>query len=70
MLKRSTSVTSVVKKSVAGSITPALLLITSIHVQTSNKTDLQGVADVSGLAAGNLVSLPGLLFNNGANHRG
>ena len=40
--------------------------ITSIHVQTSNKTNFQGVADASGLADGNLVSLGGLLFN-GAN---
>jgi hypothetical protein len=41
--------------------------ITSVHVQTSNKTDFEGVSDVSGLADGNTVSLRGLLFKNGAN---
>ena len=41
--------------------------ITSIQVQTSDKTDFHGVSDVSGLADGNTVSLRGLLFNNGAN---
>lgn len=41
--------------------------ITSIHVQTSSKTVFQGITDISGLADGNLVSLRGLLFKNGAN---
>ena len=41
--------------------------ITSVHVQTSSKTDFDGVSDVSGLADGNTVSLRGLLFKSGAN---
>jgi hypothetical protein len=41
--------------------------ITSIQVQTSDKTDFHGVSGVSGLADGNTVSLRGLLFSNGAN---
>lgn len=41
--------------------------ITSIQVQTSDKTDFHGVSGVSGLADTNTVSLRGLLFNNGAN---
>ena len=41
--------------------------ITSIQVQTSDKTRFHGVSDVSGLADGNSVSLRGLLFNNGTN---
>ena len=41
--------------------------ITSIQVQTSDKTDFHGVSGVSGLADGNTVSLRGLLFANGAN---
>jgi hypothetical protein len=41
--------------------------ITSIHVQTSNKTVFKGVTDVSGLADTNTVSLRGLLFKNGVN---
>jgi hypothetical protein len=40
--------------------------ISSIHVQTSSKTNLERVADVSALADGNAVSLRGLLFNKGA----
>ncbi len=41
--------------------------ITSIQVQTSDKTVFHSVSGVSGLADGNTVSLRGLLFNNGAN---
>ncbi len=41
--------------------------INSIQVVTSDTTDFEGVAGVSGLADGNTVSLRGLLFNNGAN---
>jgi hypothetical protein len=41
--------------------------ITSIQVQTSDKTDFHGVSGVGGLADGNTVSLRGLLFSNGAN---
>lgn len=41
--------------------------ITSIHVQTSNQTDFDGIGGLSGLSDGSLVSLRGLLFRNGAN---
>jgi hypothetical protein len=40
--------------------------IGSIHVQTSSKTDFEGVSSVSALVDGHAVSLRGLLFNNGA----
>jgi len=40
--------------------------ISSIHVQTSSKTDFEGVSSVSALVDGNTVSLRGLLFNNAA----
>jgi hypothetical protein len=40
--------------------------ISGIHIQTSSKTNLEGVSDVSALVDGNAVSLRGLLFNNGA----
>lgn len=48
---------------------PALLTntgISSIHVQTSSKTDFEGVSGVSTMVDGITVSLRGLLFNNGA----
>jgi hypothetical protein len=41
--------------------------ITSIQVQTSSATDFEGVAGANGLADQDIVSLRGLLFNNGAN---
>jgi hypothetical protein len=41
--------------------------ISSIQVETSSNTDFEGVADVSGLADTNTVSVRGLLFSNGAN---
>jgi predicted component of type VI protein secretion system len=41
--------------------------ITSIQVDTSSETDFDNVAGVSGLADTDLVSVRGLLFNNGAN---
>ena len=41
--------------------------ITTIQVDTSSATDFENVAGVSGLADTNLVSVKGLLFNNGAN---
>lgn len=41
--------------------------ITSIQVDTSSTTDFDNVAGVSGLMDTDLVSLRGLLFNNGAN---
>jgi Domain of unknown function (DUF5666) len=40
--------------------------IGSIHVQTSSKTDFEGVSSVSALVDGHAVTLRGLLFNNGA----
>ena len=48
---------------------PALFTIngiTSIHVQTSSKTDFDGVTGVTALVNGDTVSLRGLLFKNGA----
>jgi hypothetical protein len=48
---------------------PALFTIagvSSIHVQTSSKTDFDGVAGVTTLVNGDTVSLRGLLFKNGA----
>jgi len=41
--------------------------ITSIGVQTSSATQFEGVTSVSALADQNVVSVRGLLFNNGAN---
>jgi hypothetical protein len=41
--------------------------ITSIGVQTSSATDFEGVSGAAALADQNVVSLRGLLFNNGAN---
>lgn len=41
--------------------------ITSIEVDTSSETDFDNVSGVSGLANNDLVSVRGLLFNNGAN---
>ncbi len=41
--------------------------ISSIQVETSSNTEFEGVADVSGLADLDTVSLRGLLFSNGAN---
>ncbi len=41
--------------------------ITTIEVDTSDKTDFDGVSGVSALADTNTVSLRGLLFSNGAN---
>lgn len=41
--------------------------ITTIEVDTSSATDFDNVSGVSGLADTNLVSVRGLLFNNGAN---
>ena len=41
--------------------------ITNILVQTSSQTDFDGIAGLSGLSDGNIVSLRGLLFRNGAN---
>jgi hypothetical protein len=41
--------------------------ITSIQVDTSSQTEFENVAGVSGLMDTDLVSLRGLLFNNGAN---
>ncbi|HVS87412.1 MAG TPA: DUF5666 domain-containing protein [Candidatus Acidoferrum sp.] len=40
--------------------------ISSIHVQTSSKTDFEGVSGGSALVDGNTVSMRGLLFNNAA----
>jgi hypothetical protein len=48
---------------------PALFInvgISGSHVQTSSKTDFEGVSGFSGLADGNAVSLRGLLLKNGA----
>jgi hypothetical protein len=48
---------------------PALFTIagiTSIHVQTSSKTDFDGTSGVTALVNGDTVSLRGLLFKNGA----
>jgi uncharacterized protein DUF5666 len=39
--------------------------ISSIHVQTSSKTDFEGVSGVAALADSNTLSLRGLLFKNG-----
>jgi hypothetical protein len=39
--------------------------ISSIHVQTSSKTDFEGVSGVAALVNSNAVSLRGLLFKNG-----
>lgn len=41
--------------------------VTSIHVQTSSKTNFQGVSGASELANQDQVSLRGLLFRNGGN---
>jgi hypothetical protein len=41
--------------------------ITSIQVDTSSETEFENVAGVSSLMDADLVSLRGLLFNNGAN---
>jgi Domain of unknown function (DUF5666)/Domain of unknown function (DUF4382) len=41
--------------------------ISTVQVQTSNQTDFDGVSGVSALASGNIVSLNGLLFKDGAN---
>jgi hypothetical protein len=40
--------------------------ISSIHVQTSSKTNLEGVSSASAFVDGSAVSLRGLLFNDGA----
>ena len=40
--------------------------ISSIHVQTSSKTDFERVSGVSALVDSNAISLRGLLLNNGA----
>jgi hypothetical protein len=40
--------------------------ITSVQVQTSSKTNFQGVAGVNALVDQDRVSLRGLLFKNGA----
>ena len=41
--------------------------ITSLQVQTSDKTDFDGASGVNSLVDGNSVSLRGLLFSNGGN---
>src|SRR5260370_41292882 len=41
--------------------------ITTIQVDTSDRTNFVGVSGVSGLADGNTLSLRGLLFSSGAN---
>jgi hypothetical protein len=41
--------------------------ISSIQVQTSSNTEFEGLADVSGLADMDTVSLRGLLFSNATN---
>ena len=41
--------------------------ITSIRVQTSSATEFDGVSSLAGLADQNVVSVRGLLFNNGGN---
>jgi Domain of unknown function (DUF5666) len=60
---------SIVPPSFIVDILPALFTnagISSIHIQTSSKTDFDGVSGVSALVDGNTVSLRGLLFKNGA----
>jgi hypothetical protein len=41
--------------------------ITSIQVQTSSQTDFGGIGSLSSLLSSDIVSLRGLLFQNGAN---
>jgi len=63
------SVTAVASPNFTVGLLPALFTnagITSIHVQTSSKTDFEGVSGVSSLVNGDTVSLRGLLFKNGS----
>jgi Domain of unknown function (DUF5666) len=67
-LTGSVAVGSVAAPNFSVGFLPALFVnagTTTVHVQTSDKTDLNGAASVAGLSNGSSVSLRGLLFKNG-----